>query len=311
MYKLKLTSIALLSLLSFNTYANRVIQPTFEYMPNEYVKQINSINGYKITVKNPNNFKNFNLFEYNGEYFLAGRKGEPYTIRVCGTSSSEMYMPNNEVFLSQKQLLLVSIDGLNVINGQPANFEQPGYVINRNTNYASCANIAGWRKNLNEVAQFNFTESEYSYNNRTGNNNNNIGVIGIAVFDELPSFYRKHYPDANHVYSESSKEDRASSGVPMPSAAPPTARLEQKMRSMESEAPELGTGHGDRVESRVNKVQFKKGHENPHTILKITYKTYDELVRMGLFTKVLRNQSQNHYSPNPFPGEMRFSPDPN
>ena len=63
----------------------------------------------------------------------------------------------------------------------------------------SSAEIAGWRKNLNEVAAFYFTNLSDSYAGRTGRPLN-VGVIGVAVYEEdLPVISRLLEADAKSL----------------------------------------------------------------------------------------------------------------
>jgi hypothetical protein len=74
---------------------------------------------------------------------------------------------------------VLSVDGVNVLTGQTAATLQSGYVIDGGQSYA----INGWRKSMEDVAQFVFTALPDSYAARTGRPGN-VGVIGVAVYRE-------------------------------------------------------------------------------------------------------------------------------
>ena len=78
-------------------------------------------------------------------------------------------------------LVVTSVDGVNVISGDTAVAAQSGYVLDP---WAS-VEIAGWRKSLDRTAAFYFTDLGDSYAARTGRPQN-VGVIGVAVFQERP-----------------------------------------------------------------------------------------------------------------------------
>lgn len=77
--------------------------------------------------------------------------------------------------------VVLSVDGLDVIDGRPAGFEKRGYVIDP---FSSLV-IDGWRTSEDTVAAFRFSSLEDSYAERTGEGRN-VGVIGAAFFREAP-----------------------------------------------------------------------------------------------------------------------------
>jgi hypothetical protein len=103
---------------------------------------------------------------YGGEYWVAGKPGATYSIAIRNR-------------LGERLLAVASVDGVNVISGATAAWDQTGYVFGANQRYE----ITGWRKSDLEVAAFTFTESPNSYAERTGRPAN-VGVIGVALFRE-------------------------------------------------------------------------------------------------------------------------------
>src|SRR5271168_5606069 len=106
-------------------------------------------------------------YYYRGEYWVAGRPGARYSIEIRNR-------------LGERMLAVTSVDGVNVISGATAAWDQTGYVFNPGERYQ----ITGWRKSDAEVAAFTFTDSSNSYAERTGRPAN-VGVIGVAIFREL------------------------------------------------------------------------------------------------------------------------------
>jgi len=105
-------------------------------------------------------------YYHRGEYWVAGNPGARYAIEIRNT-------------LHQRLLAVTSVDGINVLTGDTARWDQSGYVLHGEEAYE----ITGWRKSQTEVAAFEFTSVPDSYAARTGRSAN-IGVIGIAVFRE-------------------------------------------------------------------------------------------------------------------------------
>src|SRR6202795_1131852 len=103
---------------------------------------------------------------YRGEYWVAGSPGARYAIEIRNR-------------LGERLLAVASVDGVNVVSGATAAWDQTGYVFGPGERYQ----ITGWRKTDAEVAQFTFTDSPNSYAERTGRPAN-VGVIGVALFRE-------------------------------------------------------------------------------------------------------------------------------
>lgn len=75
---------------------------------------------------------------------------------------------------------IVSVDGLSVMNGEPASENHPGYIV---APYGHIV-IKGWRRSIDAVAAFRFVDRGKSYANLVGRPDN-VGVIGLVAFEEL------------------------------------------------------------------------------------------------------------------------------
>ena len=105
-------------------------------------------------------------YSKDGRQFVPGRPGARYALRLRN--------------LTQGRLLVVlSVDGVNVISGETADWRQTGYVLDPGRS----ADINGWRKSGTEVAAFEFAPIERSYAAQTGRPDH-VGVIGMAAFRE-------------------------------------------------------------------------------------------------------------------------------
>src|SRR5450755_4498680 len=162
---------------------------------------------------------------YRGEYWVAGTPGARYAIEVRNR-------------LGERLLAVTSVDGVNVLSGDSAAWNQTGYVFSPGERYQ----ITGWRKTDAEVAAFTFMESPNSYAERTGRPAN-VGVIGIAL-------YRERQPQAWTSPRPSEEMPANRLAAPAASAAPTDAAPLAPAPRAEP-APKLGTGHGEREYSYV------------------------------------------------------------
>ena len=173
-------------------------------------------------------------------------------------------------------LAVVSVDGINVLSGDAAATNQRGYVLSPR----DAVEIAGWRKSDRDVAAFYFTSLDDSYAGRT-QRPDNVGVIGVATFRE-------------YVEPVLEQEVMATDGVLGRAAPAPSAKAESR----------LGTGHGERVYSPVQTVDFQRASNAPDEIITVRYDSYANLVARGIIPSHRRQPS-----PNAFPGG-HYVPDP-
>ncbi|HTN89716.1 MAG TPA: hypothetical protein VL242_38840 [Sorangium sp.] len=75
---------------------------------------------------------------------------------------------------------VVSVDGLDVMDGQPAAFGKRGYLVDPHGEIE----IDGFRQTMDTVAAFRFGSVRGSYANQKHGDTRNVGVIGVALFHE-------------------------------------------------------------------------------------------------------------------------------
>ena len=78
---------------------------------------------------------------------------------------------------------MLSVDRLDVIDGRPASFRKRGYILNPHQKLV----VDGFRQNTEAVAAFRFGPVRESYAAEKYHNTRNIGVIGLALFNEVGS----------------------------------------------------------------------------------------------------------------------------
>src|SRR5690242_15137414 len=119
-----------------------------------------------VTVYDRNEGRTLPIYQHDGRYYVVGRPGNEYQVRVRNRGGQEI-------------LSIISVDGVNAVSGDTANWSQSGYVLGGYQAF----DIRGWRKSMDRIAAFYFTEHQNSYAARTGRPDN-VGVIGVAVFNK-------------------------------------------------------------------------------------------------------------------------------
>jgi hypothetical protein len=220
------------------------------------------------------------VYRHGGQWWVAGQPGARYAIQVTNATDARV-------------IGVMSVDGVNVISGETASWDQTGYVLSR----WQSAQITGWRKSDSEVAAFNFTALPDSYAARTGRPDN-VGVIGVAVFRE-----KVDAPPPMPMTPAPVSRSRAVDGEAALSAAT-ERRAEQAPQAAldKPAAPRLGTGHGEREDSRVSHTWFERRSARPDEVITIRYDSRSNLVAMGVIPSPPPQ-------PAPFP-ESRYAPDP-
>jgi len=104
------------------------------------------------------------------DYYVQGSQGSHYGIYVENRSRSRVEV-------------VASVDGLDSMDGRPASFEKPGYILDSGDSMV----IRGFRTSMDEVASFKFGSVADSYAELKYGDTRNVGVIGVAIFREKGS----------------------------------------------------------------------------------------------------------------------------
>lgn len=272
-----------------------------------------------VTVIDRNTGATLPLYHHRGEYWVAGQYGAKYAIAVRNK-------------LGERVLAVTAVDGVNVLSGETAAWDQTGYVFSPWQQYQ----VTGWRKSSSEIAAFEFSALGDSYAGRTGRPGN-VGVIGVALFRE-----QAPEPVAQTPAYSSRKEREADASLgfrnaPSPSSASPaplaesstagksaladrasgsgsaeaSALSEDRVRRLPSTplpAARLGTGHGARENSLVSQTTFARLQTQPNEVIRIRYDSRENLIASG----VIREPVARNPIPDPFPqsGNPSYVPDP-
>ena len=99
-------------------------------------------------------------------FYVQGNAGDRYIIKVTNPTPRRVEA-------------VVSVDGLDVIDGEPGDLRKRGYVV---PPYGE-VRIEGFRTSQSDVATFRFSGVDDSYAGRKGKARN-VGVIAVAIFEE-------------------------------------------------------------------------------------------------------------------------------
>lgn len=105
-------------------------------------------------------------FAHRDRFYVQGAAGERYIIRIANPTPNRIEA-------------VVSVDGLDVVDGEAGDLRKRGYVV---PPYGE-TRIEGFRTSAADVATFRFSAVDDSYAGRKGKARN-VGVIAVALFEE-------------------------------------------------------------------------------------------------------------------------------
>ena len=117
-------------------------------------------------------------------FYVQGSAGERYTIRVVNPTGNRIEA-------------VVSVDGLDVVDGEAGDLHKRGYVV---PPYGE-TRIEGFRTSTEDVATFRFSSVDGSYAGQKGKARN-VGVIAVALFEE------QHAPEQQIIVGEKERNYR-------------------------------------------------------------------------------------------------------
>lgn len=215
-----------------------------------------------------------------------------------------------------RRLAVLSVDGINVVDGSDAGYDGPGYVLEP---FASVT-VKGFLRSNAECARFQFADTTASYAAGTGRGTKNVGVIGVAVFDERVQPVRFTPPyvvqrivnpvpwstnpqswwgnstlssttggQAEPTFSvncSTADVPMASLSHPYPPSARSSARLAKPTRSTKSAAPAqaqpLGTAYGRAEAFHTQATAFTRATASPAGVVTLRYAATETLRAWGV-----------------------------
>jgi hypothetical protein len=254
-------------------------------------------------------------FAHRGETYVLGQEGARYVLRIHNRSGRRIEA-------------VVSVDGLDVIDGEPGDFtSKRGYLVPA----YGFVDIDGWRVSNEEAAAFRFAAIGDSYAAKTGRARN-VGVIGVAVFPERviarprpvappPPRYDYDYDYEPHARAGAApaEKPRAEAAPAAPSAsreASADRRDDAAATGSASAAPArrqrsgLGTEFGEALSSQIEHVSFSRANPTrPSSVLGARYNDRQGLLALGIDVDG-RSDLALRQSASPFPVSGHYARPP-
>lgn len=238
-----------------------------------------------------------------------------------------------------RRLAVLSVDGINVVDGSDAGYDGPGYVLEP---FASVT-VKGFLRSNAECARFQFADAAASYAAGTGRGTKNVGVIGVAVFDErvqpvrfvppilvqpiinpVPWSTNPQFWWGNITLSTtgvSSRSDEATfscsaADVPMASLSHPrsstrcsTGSATKSVKSAPAQAQflaqSLGTAYGRAEAFHTQATTFTRATPSPALVVTLRYAATETLRAWGVPVDATAPAA-----PSAFPASPGFAPAP-
>lgn len=234
-------------------------------------------------MRNPNysmwieiNNKPVREYFHDGQYFIEGREGSAFTIKLQNNTRTKIKA-------------VISVDGLSIIDGNPAGEQSQSYVVSP----LSTETFNGWRTSETTVQEFFFSSKRKSYAYQINADTSNVGVIGAMVFsEEVPNYYvgqSSQSPVWTNPFPISTYPVTTPRGI-----GGGTTSSASNYFSLNTQTSNIGTGFGNEIKSHTyNDYSMFKNH--PDDILCIYYDNKQGLEKRG----VIIDPSKSY--PNAFP----------
>ena len=273
-------------------------------------------------------------YERGDRFYILGQAGDRYSIRVSNPTPRRVEA-------------IISVDGLDVIDGEDADFaSKRGYIVPPGGDLV----VDGFRMSTTQVAAFRFGSVDSSYAQLKGKGRN-VGVVGVAIFEEKaePQIVTPEPPVADESgwgrgggsrHAEEKASSGAAAGATAPSeaptggdpaaeAAPPSPATpspsqprfdDRPARDSEADAPArkesrpgLGTQWGEERYSAVDYTRFERANATvPTAVAELRYNDAEGLRALGISLQPAPdgNELYQRETADPFPAARGFAAPP-
>lgn len=254
-------------------------------------------------------------YQHRGRFYVEGESSSRYSIRVTNPTNVRVEA-------------VVSVDGLDVIDGETANFKSKrGYIVPPHGSLV----VDGFRVSTQSVAAFRFSSVSSSYAGRKGKARN-VGVIGVAIFSERPqpqvivhdrvlqpvphrdTRLGSSYSGSDHDDAEMAPPSPSPARTSRPAITSGTSRHYKPAakRSRAEERPGLGTSFGENRYSSVSFTQFQRANlRTPTAFAELRYNNANGLQALGIVlhhTVVDSNEVWTRETASAFPNSRFATP---
>ena len=273
-------------------------------------------------------------YERGDRFYILGQAGDRYSIRVTNPTPRRVEA-------------IISVDGLDVIDGEDADFvNKRGYIVPPGGDLV----VDGFRMSTTQVAAFRFGSVDSSYAQLKGKGRN-VGVVGVAIFEEKaePQIVAPVQPreedeggwgGAGRGEARSRSSNRPAAGATAPSdaptggdaaaeAAPATPapsppRLDDSTAARDSDGeccgparkssrPGLGTQWGEERYSAVDYTRFERASATvPTAVAELRYNDAEGLRALGITMQPTPDGDElfQRETADPFPATRGFATPP-
>ena len=221
---------------------------------------------YSLSARVLVNGKKTREYSHEGKVFIESKNGTEFEIDLKNHYGSRV-------------MAIVSVDGVDVINGKPATNESSGYIIGGN----DAIRVKGFRKDNDTVGAFKFTSKENSYAEGTGEGGNE-GVISVRFFEEKRIERQLLWEDHDSYIS-------LDSVAPSVGGQSATGQVRGMLSSnsssdvmystkVKSENFDMGTTWGKKKKDSAVEIEFEKGRQLAE--FNIYYASRQALIEMGV-----------------------------
>jgi len=229
------------------------------------------------------NGKSLKEYSHEGSIYVEGKPGSSYSIRVKNNTGTRV-------------VANISVDGLSIVDGDEADYNRAGYVINA---YDSLI-VSGWRQSDEKVSEFYFSTPEDSYGEKVGKGHN-LGVIGVAITREKAVERSASYNNTKHfpVWPNDNITFSTSSSSSSSSGTMNSNYMSSALSGMKAEVGQrVGTGWGADKVDHCSTVNFSR-ENSVSEVLSIYYNTRGALDKMGIIKACSKPK---YVTPSSFPG---------
>lgn len=235
---------------------------------------------------------------HDGKLIVAGVPGSKYKIQI-------------ENLVSRRLEIVTTVDGRDVVSSKEGSFSNRGYVLSAR----ETLEIEGWRTSDSTVAAFEFrSDKENAYASQLGAPQN-LGVIGVAVFEELVqetknAGWLSSTSWASGSVGDVTKRGRPQGGVVLRSMSLNSWSSDRAVESPVSDTTvysttvsSIGTGFGEDLQSEVSHTRFFRKNTQPDAVHEIGYDTLEGWKARGVVFPVPSTASA-------FPAESAYCKPP-